>query len=155
MIGSYRHTQKGILQPFLLAASVLCLVGSLINWSAGPRGPVLLAVAVVVAALSFAFGRLAIEDGGDRLLVGFGPLSLLRREIPYREIAAVERTRSPLLAGWGIHWTRRGWLWNVGGRDCVRISRGGGKGMLLGTDDPEGLLGFLRDRIGKGGNPSG
>ena len=154
MIGSYRHTQKGILQPLLLAASVLFLAGALVKWSAGPWGPVLLAAAVVGAALSFAFGRLTIEDGGDRLLVRFGPLALFRREIPYREMAAVERTRSPLLAGWGIHWTRRGWLWNIGGFDCVRVVLGGGKGVLLGTDDPESLLGFLRARIGEGGTSS-
>lgn len=151
MTGSYHRTQKGCLRMLLPSASLLCLLGAAFH----PNWPFLLFIALAVAFLSFAFWSLTIEDGGDRLLVRFGPLALFRREIPYREIAAVERARAPILAGWGIHWTRRGWLWNIGGRDCVRISREGGGGILLGTDDPEGLLSFIRGRIGEGKNSSG
>ncbi len=146
----YIHTQKGILHLFLLAAAAACLVGAWFNRSSPPYGVILLIAAAVVFLLSFAFTTLTIADGGDRLVVRFGPLTLFRKEIPYREIESVERTRSPLLAGLGIHWTPRGWLWNVGGLDCVRIVLAGGGGSLLGTDDPDGLLAFLRERIAAG-----
>ncbi len=146
----YIHTQKGILHLFLLAAAAACLVGAWFNRSSPPYGVILLLAAAVVFLLSFAFATLTIADGGDRLLVRFGPLMLFRQEIAYREIKSVERARSPLLAGLGIHWTPRGWLWNVGGLDCVRIVRTGGGGSLLGTDDPDGLLAFLRGRIAAG-----
>jgi len=155
MATDYSHTQRGILQPVLLVAAAACLAGAWFNRSVPPYGAVLSLAAAAVLLLSFAFATLTIADGGDRLLVRFGPLVLFRKEIPYREIEAVEPARSPLLAGWGIHWTPRGWLWNVGGLDCVRIVIRGGKGMLLGTDDPAGLLAFLRKRTGAGLSSAG
>lgn len=151
----YRHTQKGIVQPLLLAAAGLCLAGALINRSIPPWGPVLSGFAAVFAVLSFAFRNLTIADGGDRLLVRFGPISLFGKAVPYREIVSVERRRSSLLAGWGICWTPRGWLWNIGGFDCLRLVLQGGKATLLGTDDPDGLLAFIRERTGAKSSSAG
>ncbi len=155
MSKAYCHTQRGLLQLILLVAAIACLAGAWFNRSSPPSGVVLLIAAAAVILLSFAFGALTIADGGDRLLVRFGPLVIFRKEIPYREIETVERARSPLLAGLGIHWTPRGWLWNVGGLDCVRIVLRGGKGMLLGTDDPDGLLAYIRERIGEAQTSAG
>jgi len=39
----------------------------------------------------------------------------------------------------GIHKTSRGWLYNVSGFDAVLITLHSGKGILLGTDEPERL----------------
>jgi hypothetical protein len=155
MTAAYSHTQKGVLQFLILIAAAACLAGALISWESPPSGPLLLAAAAILAVISFAFQTLTIEDGGDRLLVRFGPLALFRKAISYREISPAEKTRSSFLEGWGIHRTRRGWLWNVGGFDCVQLVLEGGKGVFLGTDDPDGLLTFLRNRTGAGDSPVG
>jgi hypothetical protein len=142
----YSHTQKGILQPILLVSAAVFLV-----LPQAVRGePALPAVCVPLAAffvlLSFAFARLTVRDEGARLAVRFGPLPVLRKSIPYAAMTGVGRERSTFLAGWGIHWTPRGWLWNIGGFDCVRIDVGP-KSTFIGTDDPDRLVAFLRSRI--------
>jgi hypothetical protein len=49
--------------------------------------------------------------------------------------------------GWGIHWNPwGGWVWNIWGFDCVVLQLN--RGMFrVGTDDPDGLVEFLRRRI--------
>lgn len=97
--------------------------------------------------LALCFQHLTIADEGDRLAIWFGPLALFQRRIPYADIQSVEIGRTMLIEGWGIHLSllRRGWVWNIWGRDCVVIQH---KGILrLGTNDPESLLQFLKARI--------
>lgn len=120
----YDHTQKGVIQPILLALAAICLVIAVATRHSPPYLTVFLITSIVCIVLSFAHRYLAVCDGGDRLAVRFGPLPLFKKTIPYAEITAVEQDRSSFLAGWGIHWTRKGWLWNIGGFDCVRIHKG-------------------------------
>ena len=144
---SYLHTQKGILRPILLICVAVCFVVAYFAWESPPLMPVFLAAGGVCTALAFAFSRLTVCGEGERLAVRFGPIPLFRKAILLGEITNVEKTRSTFLAGWGIHLTRKGWLWNIGGFDCVRIETGE-KSTLVGTDDPEGLVAFLKGRIG-------
>ena len=108
---------------------------------------VLSSVGVLMLALSSAFRHLTVEDEGDQLSVSFGPLRVFRRTIPYSAITEVETDHTTLLDGWGIHLSLRGgWVWNIWGRDCVRVQFGSST-LRIGTDDPEGLTGFLRARL--------
>jgi hypothetical protein len=151
----YSHTQRGIIKPILLAAAGITLaVAFVVLEESPPARTAALAVACVLVGASFLFGSLTVRDEGDRLGVRFGPVPLFRRTIPYSEIARVERERSGLLAGWGIHYTRKGWLWNIGGFDCVRVTTPRGS-TLIGTDDPEGLVAFLKSRIASGREATG
>lgn len=141
----YSHTQTGIIRPILL----LCVAGTLVGaWFAQdkPTSYILLGSAAFLALISLAFGHLTVRDEGDRLAVRFGPLPVFTKAIPYAEITGAERDRLTFLAGWGIHYTRKGWLWNIGGYDCVRIEMGT-KSTLIGTDDPDRLVAFLRRRM--------
>lgn len=147
MTNSYSHTQKGILRPILLICGAVCFVIAYCVWENPPLTPVFLAVGAACVALAFAFAQLTVCSEGERLAVRFGPMPLFRKVIPLGEITDVEKTRSTFLAGWGIHLTRKGWLWNIGGFDCVRVDING-KSMLVGTDDPDGLVAFLKRRIG-------
>ena len=146
-IHSYSHTQKGILRPILLICAAVCFVVAYLAWESPPLTPVFVVAGVVCIVLAFAFARLTVCGEGERLAVRFGPIPLFRTTIPFDKITGVERTRSTFLAGWGIHLTRKGWLWNIGGFDCVRIETGE-KSTLIGTDDPDGLATFLKGRIG-------
>lgn len=138
----YEHTQRGVVRLILLISAVFFLVIAFATWKTPPLVPVFLAAVIVYVLLAFSLSTLTIKDEDDHLAVRFGPLPLFKKRIPYSEITAAEQTRSTFLAGWGIHWTRRGWLWNIGGFDCVRIELGK-TGILLGTDDPNGLTAFL------------
>ena len=147
----YKHIQKGIIQPILLISAIIFLVMGYITQNTLPLQLTFLVSALVCALLAFAFGTLTVKDEGERLAVCFGPLPVFKKYIPYTEITDVEQTRSTFLAGWGIHWTLRGWLWNIGGFDCVRIETGK-TSTLIGTDDSEGLVTFLQRRIDRGSN---
>ncbi len=147
---AYEHTQKGIIRPILWASAVGCLV--LMLFTPGGELPhvlVLGAVALLFVFLSFAFAGLTVRDEGERLAVRFGPIPLFKRTIPYAMVTAVERDRSTFWAGWGIHWTLKGMLWNIGGFDCVRVVTER-RAVRIGTDDPDGLLEFLRAKVRTG-----
>ncbi len=48
-------------------------------------------------------------------------------------------TETTFLQGWGIHYTSRGWLYNVSGFRAVAVKLKSGKQFLLGTDEPAQL----------------
>lgn len=146
-MNSYSHTQRGIISPILLITAAIFAVAALWGLPDQEAAWIFWIAAAVSAALTLLFGCLTVSDGGDSLVVSFGPIPLLRKRIPYTEMTHVEKDRSTILAGWGIHWTRKGWLWNIGGFDCVRITLRHGS-TLVGTDDRDGLVLFLRSRIG-------
>ncbi len=105
-------------------------------------------VGLLFLLLGAAFQHLRVFDADDRLALRFGPLPLLRGEIRYASITAVDAGRSSIIDGWGIHWIPgRGWTYNLWGFDCV-VVRQGSRTVRVGTDDVSGLLAFLRTKIG-------
>jgi hypothetical protein len=100
-------------------------------------------------AVAPAFHHLTVVDVGIGVLIQFGPLPLFRRTLRYEDIQKVEVRRTLLLDGWGIHPSfRRGWVWNLWGRDCVVVHRR--KGVLrIGTDDAKNLAHFLEDKVAR------
>jgi hypothetical protein len=97
--------------------------------------------------LGASFHHLTVEDEGNQLAIRFGPFPLFRKRIWYDDIREVETGRTTFLDGWGIHWSPWGGLvWNIWGDDCVvlRLKR---STIRVGTDDPDGLVAFLRGRI--------
>lgn len=142
----YCRTQHG---PWYLLLAALGVVTMVVNELVGD--PVvfntMLAVMAVVGLVILSFSSLTVSDDGDALLVVFGPIPLWRKRIPYDEMTEVERSRTSLLTGWGIHYSPfSGLTWNVWGFDCVRIHRGD-RVFQVGTDDPDGLLRFLQQRL--------
>jgi hypothetical protein len=101
-------------------------------------------IAPVIAALVWAaFSSLRITIDANALHWQFGP-GIWRKRIGISEIAAVDVTRTSFCNGWGIHRTRRGWLYNVAGFDAVIVSTHNGKSVLLGTDEPKRLANAIR-----------
>jgi len=139
----YRHTQPGTVLLATVAAALALLLLVLFvmpippgeeagRWILAAAGMILLAIAVL-------FRSLTIAIHGGTLTWSFGP-GLIRKSVPVAEIAHVEPTRTTVLAGWGIHWTPRGWLYNVSGMHAVQVKLKSGKQFLLGTDEPEQLV---------------
>jgi hypothetical protein len=143
---SYHHTQKGPWGLMCYAFAVTFLVTS-VSLPVLALQITFLVTALLMLLLGASLGCLTVEDEGDRLAVRFGPFPLFCRRISYEDIIEVERGRTTFLEGWGIHWSPwGGWVWNVWGYDCVVLRLKRGK-LKIGTDDAEGLAGFLRDRI--------
>jgi hypothetical protein len=143
---SYTHTQRAPWAILLLMLGVPFLG---LAWTTRhePPAPIIVGgVALVLLALAPCFHSLTVANEGDRLSVRFGPLGLFKTSILYGEIRHVEIGRTWFIEGFGIHRLsrRRGWVWNIWGRDCVVIHHTGT--MRLGTDEPNELLAFLESK---------
>ena len=143
---AYHHTQRGPWGLMCYAFAAAFVVASL-------SLPVLalqitfLVTALFTLLIGASFSHLTVEDEGDQLAVRFGPFPLFRMHVPYEDILEVETGRTTFLEGWGIHWSPwGGWVWNIWGYDCVVLRLKSGK-LKIGTDDAEGLAGFLRSRM--------
>lgn len=137
----YEHTQAGWpMRIAFLGTSVLLLVLALLpelSRTPAPAG-VLVAGAVFTALLGWAWGSLTVRIQGDELQVRFG-LGWPRKTLRLPDIAAVELTRTTFWEGWGVHRTRRGWLYNVAGFDAVLLRLASGRAVMVGTDEPRRL----------------
>ena len=132
----YKHTQVGYV--ILVSLSVLCIASLAVSLDVNTRPPGILA-AVILLVCEVLFGWMTIEIGGGRLKWSFGP-GLIRKSAPLDQIANARLWRMPFPGGWGIHWTRKGWLYNVSGLRGVAVTLKNGKPFVLGTDEPDQLI---------------
>lgn len=149
MTDRYHHTQRG---PSALACSAITLVFFILIIFV----PILALriVFVVSGVVTFMVGwslaHLTVEDEGDQLALRFGPLPLFRKRIRYDDIIGAEKGRTTFMDGWGIH----GNVWNVWGFDCVVLRLKSSTVLKVGTDDAEGLVVFLKERLNEGLRPA-
>lgn len=147
----YEHTQRS---PRVLLLLFLAGAGAVIGLTrpqapAFALGPRLTIDAAVVSLLvsGLVFSSLTITVGGGQLAWHFGA-GLLRKSVPLGEIVTAEPTTITWMDGWGIHLTRRGWLYNEAGRQAVLVTMRDGKRFMLGTDEPAALVEALHDAAG-------
>lgn len=135
---TYAHKQRAtlILVAMLIASAITLLAGLLAS-------PAALAVAPVLLICAWLFHSLTIEVTGHELRWRFGP-GLIRRRVALGDIASAQPVRTNFIEGWGIHYSRFGWLYNVSGFDAVAITMKNGKRFALGTDEPQKLTEALR-----------
>lgn len=138
----YEHTQTGwpMRLTFGAAAAGLLVVAVLTTGGELPPSAraALIVGALALALLGWVWGALTIRIADGRLHWRFG-LGWPHKSVPLERIASIETTRTRFCEGWGVHRTRRGWLYNVAGRDAVLIRQQDGKSFLLGTDEPRRL----------------
>ncbi len=143
----YEHTQRGHLDSILLGGVFLMSAAAVFLHAIAPAFYIMMAAAAVVFVAAFAFGHMTVAGDDDGLMVRYGPLPLFRKRIAYANITGAKRERTSLIDGWGIHYfPGRGWTYNLWGFDCVELQLGK-KRLRIGTDDPDGLLGFVQSRI--------
>jgi len=143
----YEHTQRGtVLQAAFLIGAVVCFAATQLVPAPPFVAPMVLVVFVICA---YMFSSLTIQVTDRALHWCFGP-GTFRKEVALTEIKSVEVTRTRVMDGWGAHKTSRGWLYNVSGFDAVLITLHSGKGILLGTDEPDRLRSAIVRRIGLG-----
>ena len=142
----YHHTQTARLHLILIGVGIVMLVNGWVVQAPFVR-LLLFAIGGLLFVLAQCFGRLTVSDQDDRVVICFGPLPLFRRYILYDDIESVQRGRTTILDGWGIHLSPSGgWVWNLWGFDCVDVIYRQGRKLRIGTDDPEGLESFLKQR---------
>ena len=141
---TYDHTQKGWLHWLLITIAAVIVVLAVLQPDAAIFAAIL---APFILLLALCFCQLRVRDDGDALAVRFGPIPLFGTRVPYRDIRHAEADRSALVDGWGVHWVpTRGWIFNIRGRDCVKLDLGK-RTVRVGTDDPQGLAAFVSSRI--------
>jgi hypothetical protein len=131
----YRHAQTGRIYLWI----VLAVVALQIFTHQGPLG---MGITIAVVAVCAAFARLTTEVGDGRLrwAMTFGWPG---GNIPLDRIAGAEIVPVRVGSSIGIHLTPMGWVWNVALGRGVRVSKAAGRSVVIGTDDPEGLLAAL------------
>lgn len=142
----YQHTQRGtVIQAALAIGAVVCFALSQFF----PAPPfVVPMVLVVFVTFAYMFSSLTIHVTDHELGWCFGP-GMFRKQVALSEIKSAEVTRTRIIEGWGIHKTSRGWLYNVSGFDAVSITLHSGKGILIGTDEPERLRSAIVRAMGR------
>lgn len=142
----YRHVQKSFLHwILLLIAFVEIGIATLAPIPFGARAALWLGGGVILAC-ALCLTQLKTEDTGDALDVRFGPIWWIGFQLPYDQIRSFSEDRSKWYEGWGLRYTRAGWLYNIQGFDCIRIHTDDGV-IRIGTDDLPGLIAMLRERV--------
>lgn len=145
---TYTHTQRGPLWWILALVGLVLVAIAWVSTVPAFVQVILGAVAATVVLVALCFASLTIEDRGEVLRVRYGPIPLFRFHFRYGEISSVAIARSDIIDGWGIHYVpTRGWIYNLWGFDCVRLTHRG-RPVRIGTDDPEGLTAHLRRKAG-------
>ena len=135
-MNTYQHTQPGTV--IVVTVSAVCVLFAI----AAIFVHLLVISALLMGITAWLFRSLTIEISETRLIWFFGS-GWPRKSVPLSEIASVEPIRTGFLNGWGIHYTSRGWLYNVSGYGAVAIKLRNGKQFCLGTDQPQELAAFL------------
>lgn len=142
----YRHRQTGwtMILPMLVVVGILALlVVSIV-----PHGEWMEAIALVSIPLVIIlfFFSMSVEVNESKVVIRFG-IGLFRKSIPLDSIRKCESVRNPWWYGWGIHYTPRGWLYNISGFDAVELTLVGDKTLRIGSDEPDTLCAAIRSRI--------
>ncbi|NLW49899.1 MAG: DUF3093 family protein [Candidatus Brocadiaceae bacterium] len=158
-MAGYEHRQRG---PWLwlmgLPALALIAAGVYARGMGAETSAPLAACGLLLLAVGACFAWLDVRGEPEALVAEFKPLRLFSVRVPYETMQSAERMRTRLfLHGYGMHGIPgRFAVYNTWGFDAVRIRLKKPRGLtrvrsvIVGTDDPEGLLAFLNERIGPG-----
>jgi len=131
---------------FVLAA------GLTLSLSATTRAAAPWMVYALFAILGLAlvlFATLTIEVDAAEIRVKFG-VGVVRKTVAIADVISCEQLRTRIWWGWGLHWTPSGWLYNVGGRDAVRVLLARERPLILGSDEAAALKAAIDARLAAG-----
>jgi hypothetical protein len=140
----YDHTQQGYLLLGAVGGAGLIIFLTLIMFGPEPVSLIVLCILVFVLAI---MSRLTVSVSDDSLRIRFGPVGLVHKMWPLKEIISATAVSNPWYYGYGIRWTPHGPLYNVSGRHAVEILLKSGKKVRIGTDEPDALAGAINHAI--------
>jgi hypothetical protein len=130
----------------MMMAIVLCLGIAGLNSFASPVSFSLYGVIVLLLLLTVLFRSLTVEVDDEELRHYFGP-KFWKKTYLLQDIESIEQVRNSWIFGWGIRLTPHGWLYNVSGLDAVEITLRSDRKFRIGTDDPQGVLAAVSEKI--------
>jgi hypothetical protein len=148
-VATYRHTQVGWTIGVATAVGSVATIGVLLWLPEGAMRAPAWTPALLAALLGLAlalFGWLTVEVDARAVRLRFG-VGVFRRTLPIAELVRCDRLRTRLRWGWGLHWTPAGWLYNVSGRDAVRLELRRERPVVIGSDDADALKTAIDVRI--------
>lgn len=137
----YRHSQFGapIAIGTALGLGVATAVVFSLSQSTRQAVPWMIGALYAVLVVGYLlFYRLVVTVDAERVRAAFG-IGWIAKDVAIADILATEVVRTRRLWGWGIHWTPAGWLYNVGGRQAVRLVLSGERPVMIGSDEAEAL----------------
>ena len=146
---TYQHRQTGWVMLALACIPFFCLgfIWAMTpEWKRSLPAPLMPGLLCVTAFVLLSFSSLSVSVTRDFLLARFG-IGVVRKTVALADIVYVEVARTRWYEGWGIHWTRRGMLYNVAGFDAVRIRLASGKQVMIGSDEANRLAAAIRRAI--------
>jgi hypothetical protein len=149
----YEHTQAGWPMRLAFLAGALAFVAMSVLQELRQSGPAQLAMlggASLMVVAGWLWSSLTVRIADETLQLRFGP-GFPRKSVRLADIAAAEVTRTTFWEGWGVHRTRRGWLYNVSGFDAVLVRQRDGKSFMVGTDEPRRLRTALERALAAAG----
>jgi hypothetical protein len=138
----YRHRQLGWVFGWATAAALVlatALLQSLSEQTIATAGWMVYALYALIVGAFLLFGWLVVEVDRNAIDVRFG-VGLIGRHFDVADVRRCDRIRTRIWWGWGLHWTPSGWLYNVSGRDAVRVEFASQQAVMIGTDDADGLV---------------
>ena len=138
---SYRHRQVGLIFGLVALAIIvfgLTLLGTVSSQAQQYSWAIIGVPLVIVFITLLLFSVLEISIDSQRLYWQFLP-GFIKKSVLLADILEAKPTRSSFIYGWGIHYTNRGWLYNVSGFGAVHIRMRNGKQFMLGSDEPAAL----------------
>lgn len=133
---TYQHTQSAAAIVAGLGAMMLIFAIMAVIFRPLIIGIVTLGISIWI------FRSMTIEVTDTELVWYFGS-GFPQKRVSLSEVVSAEVIQTSFLNGWGIHYTSRGWLYNVSGYRAVAVTMRNGKRFCLGTDEPEKLAGEL------------
>ena len=128
----------------LVLAAVLTLSLSPATRAAAPW--LVYGLFAIIAATVLLFAALVVEVDAKEIRVKFG-IGFVRKTMAIADVVRCELMRTRTWWGWGLHWTPSGWLYNVGGRDAVRVVLAHERPVIIGSDEAPQLKAAIDARI--------
>ena len=143
----YSHTQPGtLIEVIMSVTAVFLFVIVAVNQFASAIAFPLYGVIALLVCLTWLFGSLTVEVEGEELRHYFGP-GFWKKTYLLEEIESIKQVRNSWIFGWGIRITPHGWLYNVSGLDAVQIQLRSGRKFRIGTDDPQGMIDAISQKV--------
>ena len=148
-MATYRHRQVGrkLIVATVFAFGVSVWVVATVSPETRDAAPWVLWALFGLLALAIAlFATLTVEVDNDEIRVAFG-IGLIRRSIAIADVLRCDVIRTRLWWGVGLRWTPSGWLYNVGGREAVRLELAQQRAVMIGSNDAAALKGAIDARL--------
>lgn len=138
-MNNYKHSQLGTSLVVLLTIPMVIVF----FFSSGDP-TVKITIYCIMSFLILNFYRLKTVINNEYITVSFG-LGLIRKKIKLESIASVELLKTSILCGWGIRIMNDGTLYNVSGREAVKIKLKDGTAVAIGTNDVKNLMNSINE----------